>query len=124
MLQELGITDVGEIPQSPGDFQRVDQVMRGETGRGVPDTKSEAIPDGLGKAVRDIFERHSEKLFSAIALIGFVVVFYAGNIRTMDDFWRYARFLLVIPLFYSLLRFINRLADFCLNWFEEFLKER
>lgn len=97
------ITNIGDIPQS-GDFQRVNQSPTGgktgeaQSGGGISDRVSDVV-----HTVKGIFADHSEKFFSLVALIGFTLIFYSGNLKDWLDFWRYSAFLGIVICFYSIL---------------------
>lgn len=99
----LSTTDVGKILES-GEYQRVNQSPQGKTGEPVSAFIGDRVFD-VANTVKGIFSEHSEKLFVITALIGFTLIFYAGNIKDWSDFLRYTAFLGVVLLFYLLLNF-------------------
>lgn len=103
MAQEfIPQTDIGNIP-STDEFQRVkDASIGGKTGEPERNGFGGKISD-VAQTVQGVFANHSEKLFAIIALVGFTLIFYSGNIKTWDDFWRYTVFLGVVLIFYVIL---------------------
>jgi len=109
MTQELlSKTNVGEIPRS-GDFQPVKNILSaGETG-----TQKYETPNKYGdfaNTVKGLFSDHSEKVFAIVALLGFTLVFYSGQIQDWCDFWRYTAFLLVVITFYCIIQGLNYIS--------------
>lgn len=96
-------TDVGTIPKSD-QYQRINQSPQGKTGEPAFTSIGDRVSD-VAHTVKGIFSEHSEKLFAITALIGFALIFYAGNIKDWSDFLRYTAFLGVVLLFYLLLNF-------------------
>lgn len=102
MVKEIiSTTDVGRIPES-NEYQRVNQSSQGKTGEPVSDSFGDRVSDVV-HTVKGIFSEHSEKLFAITALIGFTLIFYAGNIKNWSDVLRYTAFLGVVLIFYLLL---------------------
>jgi hypothetical protein len=97
----LSTTDVGKIPESD-EYQRVNQSPQGKTGEPVSVSIGDRISD-VAHTVKGIFSEHSEKLFAITALIGFTLIFYAGNIKNWSDFLRYTAFLGIVLIFYLFL---------------------
>ena len=111
MAKEFDIkTNIGNIP-SRNEFQRVKQTsVSGKTGDEITETNNGKVY-AIVDSVKGIFAEHSEKLFSVIALVGFTFVFYAGNIKNWDDFFRYSAFLGVVLIFYLILLLGRWLKD-------------
>ena len=96
-------TSAGHVPSLTG-FQRIDQSPRGGP-TGEPTHL--APPAGhfydVAQTVKGVFADHSDKLLAVIALLGFTFVFYAGNLSSWQDFWRYVSFLPIVLVFYTAL---------------------
>lgn len=100
-------TSVGDISEDE-DFRRVGGSLSGATGESVRSGNSvrDKISD-VAQTTQTLFSDHSEKLFTIVALIGFILVFYSENIKNWSDFWRYVAFLGIIVIFYILLQIIS-----------------
>ncbi len=95
----------GDIPAVEG-FQKIDQSsLSGATGEA-----GSSLSDGIGKKISDVaqtvggvFADHSEKLFGACLLVGYVLVFNSGQLKNWDDFKRFVAILPIFILFYVLI---------------------
>ena len=103
-------TDIGNIP-STDEFQRVkDSSIIGKTGEPERNGFSGKISD-VAQTVQGVFANHSEKLFAITALVGFTLIFYSGNIKAWNDFWRYTAFLGVVLIFYVVLLIGKKIVE-------------
>ena len=100
-------TNIGDIPEN-GEFQRVkDTSLPGATGESSRNNFVRDKVSDVAQTAQTLFSDHSEKLLTVVALIGFTLVFYSGNIKDWYDFWRYVAFLGVILFFFVLLQIIS-----------------
>ena len=110
MAKEINtITNVGVIPES-SEFQKVNQVSQGKTGEPFSRDRDSKIPDTVN-AIKGIFAKHNEKLLTLTALVGYIFVFYSGNMENWDDFILYVNILPVIIIFYLVLCLVKWIND-------------
>lgn len=107
MVQEIdNPTSVGQSPPSD-EFQKINATLKGgETGTIIDSNYGDKLGFFMGSA-RGILNEHSGRLFVLVSLIGFVLVFYSGNLEDWKDFWRFIAFLPFVVFFYWLVRVIE-----------------